>query len=204
MDRFSRPSRTRHFIVTTVLDASVLVIGCLTPDIVVVWSVLGSTVAIMVAYVIPPLLYMKTLDTTPKDPREAAKLIATPAHSRLGHGSGAPHGGDRGVLLERGGDKDKHTNSCGKCAPTMLFLGGVVFCIACTGASIYNIITPRQHIPGTGPNMPCYANVSNGTNSSVPWGPGGNMVDSAVTMDNSITRDFQYANIHVPAVAIRL
>ena len=210
LDRCSRPSTARHFIVTTVLDLTVLVIGSLTPDIVVVWSVLGSTVAIMVAYVIPPLLYMKTLDMTPKDPREAARLIATPMPGRGQRGLGANGGGGRdssgGGEVGRGVDEG-HGSSCrGKCAPAVLFVGGVIFCIVCTGASIYNIVTPRDHVPGTGPNMPCMSNISNRTNGSVPWGPGGNdSGSSAVVVEDAATpHGFQYVGIHVPAVAVRL
>jgi hypothetical protein len=191
--------------ITTVLDVTVLIIGSLTPDIVVVWSVLGSTVAIMVAYVIPPLLYMKTLDMTPKDPREAARLIATPMPGRDKRGLRASGGQGDEHRGRAGPDEDKGARCGGKCAPAVLFVGGVIFCLVCTGASIYNIVTPRSHVPGTGPNMPCASNFSNNTNGSVPWGPGLDGSRSSVdVVEDATHQGFQYVGIHVPAVALRL
>ena len=40
---------------------------------------------------------------------------------------------------------------------------GLVVAAVCTYASVYNIITPRPIVPGTGPNVPCLSNHSKNT-----------------------------------------
>ena len=153
----SKDTIVRHVSVTIFIVLSTLAIACVTPDIVVVWSVLGSTVAILVAYVFPPLMYMKTLDMTPDDPAQAALLIATPAPSR-----NMQHNRTRTYTEDEEETANEPRKS--RCLPMALCIMGVMVAIVCTFASIYNIITPRQVIPGTGPNDPCHtSNHSNHT-----------------------------------------
>ena len=143
--------------------------ACVTPDIVVVWSVLGSTVAILIAYVFPPLMYMKTLDTTRAlDPHQATLLIATPAPNH--HVNMARHRSyteDEEELVQEEQRKSK-------CLPTMLCVMGLVLCVVCTGASVYNVVCNHLHLchganhtaahGSNGPNHLCQ--VSNHTNQS--------------------------------------
>jgi hypothetical protein len=74
-----RDTICRHVLVTIFIVGMSLVVACVTPNIVVVWSVLGSTVAILIAFVFPPLMYLKTLEiSSTLDAQQTTLLIATP------------------------------------------------------------------------------------------------------------------------------
>jgi amino acid permease len=166
---WSKESVCRHVSVTCLIVLVALAVACVTPDIVVVWSVLGSTVAILIAYVFPPLMYMKTLDTTRAlDPHQTTLLIATPAPNH--HVNMARHRSyteDEEELVQEEQRKSK-------CLPTMLCVMGLVLCVVCTGASVYNVVCNHLHLchganhtaahGNNGPNHLCQ--VSNHTNQS--------------------------------------
>ena len=113
---------------------------------------LGSTVAIMVAFVFPPLMYMKTLDMTRTlDPQQTTLLIATPAPGR-------PRSYTEDLVELEYEDKKKS-----KCLPTLLCIMGVVMAVVCTSASAYNIVTPKTH-GSRKPGSMCYVNHTAGKN----------------------------------------
>lgn len=69
LNKFSTASGCRNFVTTTLILVSSYLIACVVPSIVVVWSVTGSLVAIIVAYVLPPVFYLRTLDDVAPDER---------------------------------------------------------------------------------------------------------------------------------------
>ena len=156
---WKKDSTCRHVFTTTLVVLTTLLVGCVTPNIVVVWSVLGSTVAILVAYVFPPLMYMKTLEMLPSDPEQAARLMATPAPSAHMH----QYGGMRHRSYTEDADEQAREHLNSRCLPTTLCVMGIIVAIICTGASVYNIITPSHVAPGSKPSDPCWINHTNHT-----------------------------------------
>jgi hypothetical protein len=159
---WKKDSTCRHVFTTVFVVLTSLAVACVTPNIVVVWSVLGSTVAILVAYVFPPLMYMKTLDMLPSDPEQAARLMATPAPSTRMYQYGGSR--TRAFTEDEEEQAQEHLNS--RCLPTTLCVMGIIIAIICTAASVYNIVKPVYVAPGSKPSDPCWMNHTNHTNQT--------------------------------------
>lgn len=61
-DKFWAPSQLRNWFVSTFVSVSCYLLAILIPTITVVWTIMGSTVAQVVAYVLPAAFYLKLVD----------------------------------------------------------------------------------------------------------------------------------------------
>ncbi len=135
-----RASTCRHVCITILIVVAAAVIAFVTPDIVVVWSVTGSTDAITVAYVLPPILFLKSQKV-----RKAAGEL-TAMHVEAGRG-----GGD----LDGKEDEDSGGWWSQRALPILTCVAGIVTALVCTGASIYNIVHQGAPPPQGAPTAKC-------------------------------------------------
>lgn len=72
---FLEPSNLQRIVLTTLLLSTALLVSCVMRSIMVVWSVIGSTVSFLIAFIMPALFWYKVVGPTVRPWRRTCSLL---------------------------------------------------------------------------------------------------------------------------------